>query len=81
MRRTTRCFGLGGSSHALGAHLWTVAQLKGKLQEQWGQLTDDELEAIAGNREKVIGKLQKKYGLTKDEAERQLEEWQKYVRL
>ena len=55
--------------------------LKGRLQEQWGQLTDDELEAVAGNREKLIGKLQEKHRLTKDEAERQLEEWQKYVKL
>jgi uncharacterized protein YjbJ (UPF0337 family) len=58
---------------------WT--QLKGRLREQWGQLTDDELEVIAGNREKLIGKLQEKHGLTKDEVERQLEEWQKYVKL
>jgi uncharacterized protein YjbJ (UPF0337 family) len=53
---------------------WT--QFKGRLKEQWGELTDAELEAIAGNREQLIGKLQEKHGLTKDEAERQLEEWQ-----
>jgi uncharacterized protein YjbJ (UPF0337 family) len=58
---------------------WT--QFKGRLKEQWGTLTDDELEAIAGNREQLIGKLQEKHGLTKDEAERQLEEWQRYVKL
>jgi uncharacterized protein YjbJ (UPF0337 family) len=58
---------------------WT--QFKGRLKEQWGGLTDDELEAIAGNREQLIGKLQEKHGLTKDEAERQLEEWQRYVKL
>jgi uncharacterized protein YjbJ (UPF0337 family) len=46
------------------------AQFKGRLKEQWGALTDDELEAIAGNREQLIGKLQEKHGLTKDEAER-----------
>jgi uncharacterized protein YjbJ (UPF0337 family) len=58
---------------------WT--QFKGRLKEQWGELTDDELEAIAGNRERLVGKLQEKHGLTKDEAERQLEEWQRYVKL
>jgi uncharacterized protein YjbJ (UPF0337 family) len=58
---------------------WT--QFKGGLKEQWEALTDDELEAIACNREQLIGKLQEKHGLTKDEAERQLEEWQRYVKL
>ncbi len=58
---------------------WT--QFKGRLREQWGDFTDDELEAIAVNREKFIGKLQEKHGLSKEEAERQLEEWQKYVRI
>ena len=58
---------------------WT--QLKGKLKEHWGKLTDDELEAIAGSREKFLGKLQEKHGLSKDEAERQLEEWQRYVKI
>ena len=56
-------------------------QFKGRLKEQWGELTDDELEAIAGNRERLVGKLQEKHGLTKEEAERQLEEWQRYVKL
>jgi uncharacterized protein YjbJ (UPF0337 family) len=58
---------------------WT--QPKGKLEEQWGQPTDDELEVVAGNRERLIGKLQEKHRLTKSEAERHLEEWQKYVKL
>jgi uncharacterized protein YjbJ (UPF0337 family) len=56
---------------------WT--QLKGRLREEWGELTDDELEEIAGNRERLIGILQEKHGFTKDEAERRLEEWQRYV--
>ena len=58
---------------------WT--QLKGKLKEHWGKLTDDELEAIAGSREKFLGKLQEKHALSRDEAERQLEEWQRYVKI
>ncbi|HEX2278960.1 MAG TPA: CsbD family protein [Candidatus Tectomicrobia bacterium] len=46
------------------------AQFKGRLKEQWGALTGNELEAITGSREQLIGKLQEKHGLTKDEAER-----------
>jgi uncharacterized protein YjbJ (UPF0337 family) len=56
-------------------------QFRGQVKEKWGRLTDDELDVIAGNRDKLIGKLQEKHGLSKEEAERQLEEWQKYVRI
>ena len=51
---------------------WT--QLKGELRKQWGQLTDDEWDQIAGDREKLIGKLQEHYGWTREEAERRAEE-------
>ena len=44
-------------------------QLKGKVQEQWGQLTDDDLDVIAGKRDQLLGKLQQRYGWAKDEAE------------
>lgn len=54
---------------------------RGQVKEQWGHLTDDELEVIAGNRNKLVGKIQEKHGLSKEEAERQLEEWQKYVKI
>lgn len=47
-------------------------QLKGKVIEQWGQLTDDDLDVIAGKREQLAGKLQERYGIAKDEAERQV---------
>jgi uncharacterized protein YjbJ (UPF0337 family) len=56
-------------------------QYRGEVKEKWGRLTDDELDVIAGNRDKLIGKLQEKHSLSKEEAERQLEEWQKYVRM
>jgi uncharacterized protein YjbJ (UPF0337 family) len=56
-------------------------QLRGQMKEKWGQLTDDELDVIAGSRDKLIGKLQEKYNLSKVEAERQLDEWQRYVRI
>jgi uncharacterized protein YjbJ (UPF0337 family) len=50
-------------------------QFKGKIKEQWGKLTDDELDEINGNREQLEGKLQKRYGYAKDEAKRDVDEW------
>tara|TARA_R110000772_G_scaffold149087_1_gene259755 strand:+ start:880 stop:1137 length:258 start_codon:yes stop_codon:yes gene_type:complete len=49
-------------------------QLKGKVRENWGKLTDDDLDEIAGRRDHFIGKVQEKYGMKKDEAEK---EWEK----
>jgi uncharacterized protein YjbJ (UPF0337 family) len=50
--------------------------LKGKFKEQWGVLTDNQLEVIAGNRDRLIGALQESYGLSKDEVERRLKAWE-----
>lgn len=50
-------------------------QLKGTVRERWGRLTDDDLEQIAGNREKLIGLLQQRYGLVKEAAEREVEQF------
>lgn len=44
-------------------------QLKGKVREKWGDLTDDEIDQIAGRRSQFIGLMQKKYGVAKEEAE------------
>jgi uncharacterized protein YjbJ (UPF0337 family) len=52
---------------------WT--QLKGHIREQWGKLTDDDLDQIQGRAEQLVGKLQERYGIARDEAERQLREW------
>jgi uncharacterized protein YjbJ (UPF0337 family) len=52
-------------------------QFKGQVKEQWGRFTDDELDVVAGKRDQFLGKLQEKYGLTKDEAQRQLLEFEK----
>ncbi|WP_017932630.1 CsbD family protein [Robiginitomaculum antarcticum] len=52
-------------------------QLKGDVQIQWGKLTNDELDRIEGNRKKLAGKIQEKYGKTKDEAEREIKEFEK----
>ena len=51
-------------------------QLKGKVKEQWGKLTDDELDKIAGRRDQLVGRIQKNYGIQKDEAEKRVKEWE-----
>jgi uncharacterized protein YjbJ (UPF0337 family) len=50
-------------------------QLRGEIRETWGELTDDELDQIAGKRDKLAGRLQEKYGWSKDEAERQIDDF------
>jgi uncharacterized protein YjbJ (UPF0337 family) len=51
-------------------------QLKGKIKEQWGKLTDDEIDQMEGNAEILAGKLQERYGLTREDAQRQAREFQ-----
>ncbi|MET0659209.1 MAG: CsbD family protein [Steroidobacteraceae bacterium] len=51
-------------------------QLKGKIKEQWGKLTDDEIDQMEGKADILAGKLQEKYGLERAEAERQAKEFQ-----
>ena len=50
-------------------------QLKGKIKERWGKLTDDDLDIIAGRQEQFVGKLQQCYGIAKEEAEKQFKEF------
>lgn len=50
---------------------------KGQVRQQWGKLTDDDLDVIAGRREELIGRIQNSYGLARDEAERQVAAWEK----
>ena len=50
-------------------------QLKGDVKRQWGKLTDDDLDVIEGNRDKLIGKIQESYGIAKDDADRQVNDW------
>ena len=52
-------------------------QFKGKVKAQWGKLTDDELDVMAGNRDQLVGKVQERYGIAKDEAERQVSDWER----
>ena len=52
-------------------------QLKGKMKTQWGKLTDDDLDVIAGQKDQLVGKIQERYGIQKDEAQRQVDDWNK----
>jgi uncharacterized protein YjbJ (UPF0337 family) len=54
-------------------------QVAGKAKVQWGKLTDDDLEVVAGHRDQLAGKIQERYGVAKEEAERQLTAWQAKV--
>jgi uncharacterized protein YjbJ (UPF0337 family) len=50
-------------------------QFKGKVKEKWGKLTDDDLNVIEGRSEQLIGKLQERYGIAKEDAEKQFKEF------
>ncbi|MRD46002.1 CsbD family protein [Caenimonas koreensis] len=52
-------------------------QLKGKVKEQWGKLTEDDMDVIAGKRDQLLGRIQHRHGLAKDEAERQVEKFER----
>jgi len=49
-------------------------QLKGEVRKQWGKLTDDDWEEMAGEKDKILGKLQQRYGWSKEQAEREAEQ-------
>jgi uncharacterized protein YjbJ (UPF0337 family) len=51
-------------------------QFKGKVKEQWGKLTDDDLDVISGKRDQLAGKIQERHGLARDEAERQIKDFE-----
>jgi uncharacterized protein YjbJ (UPF0337 family) len=50
-------------------------QLKGELRSKWGKLTDDDLVSLDGKRESLVGKIVERYGMMKDDAERQVDDW------
>ena len=52
-------------------------QAVGKAKEQWGKLTDDDLNVVAGRRDQLAGLIEKRYGVAKEEAEKQLAAWQR----
>jgi uncharacterized protein YjbJ (UPF0337 family) len=45
------------------------------VKQRWGKLTDDDLDVIAGKRDQLAGRIQERYGVTKEQAEREIEEW------
>ncbi len=56
---------------------WT--EMKGEIRKKWAKLTDDDMEYIGGNKDKFVGRLQQRYGNSKEQAERDLDEWQRGI--
>jgi uncharacterized protein YjbJ (UPF0337 family) len=52
-------------------------QLKGKVKEQWGRLTDDDLDVIGGHRDQLEGKIQERYGIARDQVRQDIDDWYK----
>ena len=50
-------------------------QLKGKAKEKWGQLTDDDWTVVEGERDQLLGRIQERYGYTKEQAQKEIEDW------
>ena len=55
-------------------------QMKGSLKSRWGKLTDDDLDVIEGQKDQLVGKVQERYGIAKDEAQKQVDEWNRVNR-
>ena len=50
-------------------------QVKGKIKEQWGKLTDDEINELDGRKDQLVGKVQERYGIARDQASRDVDNW------
>ncbi len=55
-------------------------QYKGQAKEKWGKLTDDDLDVIDGKRQQIVGKIQERYGISKEAAEQQADEFAKSMK-
>lgn len=53
-------------------------QLQGAVLEKWGKLTNDDVDLIAGKRDQLVGKVQERYGLAKEAAEREVDDWTRH---
>jgi uncharacterized protein YjbJ (UPF0337 family) len=53
-------------------------QIVGKVKQQWGKLTDDDLDVIQGKRDVLTGKIQERYGVSRDEAEKRVKDWEQH---
>ena len=51
-------------------------QFKGTVKEKWGKLTDDDMTVIEGKRDQLVGKIQERYGYAKDQAEKEVKDWE-----
>jgi uncharacterized protein YjbJ (UPF0337 family) len=51
-------------------------QFKGKVKEQWGKLTDDDMDVAEGKRDQLVGRIQERYGYGKEQAEKELKDWE-----
>lgn len=51
-------------------------QYKGKVQEQWGKLTNDDLDVVNGQRDQLVGRIQEREGVAQDAAEKQIKDWE-----
>jgi uncharacterized protein YjbJ (UPF0337 family) len=50
-------------------------QMKGSIKERWGKLTDDDIDIINGQNDQLVGRIQERYGIAKEEAQRQVDDW------
>ncbi len=50
-------------------------QFKGSVKERWGRLTDDDIDLLVGKRDKLAGRIQERYGISREDAEREMDEW------
>ncbi|HEX7359582.1 MAG: CsbD family protein [Bryobacteraceae bacterium] len=50
-------------------------QMKGSLKQRWGKFTDDDLTMLHGKRDELVGKIQERYGITKEQAQKEADEW------
>jgi uncharacterized protein YjbJ (UPF0337 family) len=50
-------------------------QLKGQVKQRWGKLTDDDVTALSGKKDELVGKIQERYGITREQAEREADQW------
>ena len=55
-------------------------QMKGSLKSRWGKLTDDDLDVIEGQKDQLVGRIQERYGIAKEEAQKQVDEWNRVNR-
>lgn len=69
-----------GGTHELGPVEGKWKQVKGEAKTRWGKLTDDDLDVVAGQRDKLVGRVQERYGIAKDQAQREVEDWNKSLR-